>query len=1550
MFRKFYLLTSFVLVLGLVGNAVGQTADGMVLIEFWNNIGGTALSDLYDNALYPDSPDNQEILTSFDLPYEPSHGDNYGARIRGYLYPPETGDYNFWIAGDDACEFLLSTDDDPANVIRIAWIDGWCDPYDWDNTGGSDNPNQASAAPVTLQAGQKYYIEGGLKEGGGGDGIAVAWQGPGIPDRAVISGDYLSSVTLPAILLKASNPNPADGAVDADVMMLEWGVGPTAASHKVYLSTDATVDESDFLAETQMALQFADLVTGTAYYWRVDEVEADGTIREGNVWSFTTLPLEAHFPSPEDGAKGIESGVKLSWTGGKGVIMHDVYFGTDEAAVAAGDPSTFKGKVMATTFDPGALELFTTYYWRIDEFAVTGTNAGPVWSFSTPEYVVIDSEETTLNYDNTAEPYLSEAVWDTPQDLTYGGVSELTLRFHGGPGPEGSVSLDAATGTYSITGSGADIWGSSDQFHYGYRMLSGDGEIIARVVSNGTGTNNWAKGGVMIRETLDADSKHTLMALTGSEGGGIAFQGRQATGGNSSSYHGDLTVAPPYWVKLTRVGNTITAYSSADGVDWTLFTDASPDNAGGAMSNPIDVEMAADVYIGLFVTSHQSGERRTYTFDNVSVAGNISAEDMNTDIGIPFNTPEPIYVALEDNTGAVATVTHPYAEATMIDAWRQWTIPLSKFSGVDPSTAVKLYFGVGDGEPGGHGTIRIDDIRVVKPAGANIILVSEALDNDADGILDDQGLADWLVGEGYNVDVQRGNWMVLDADKIAALNAADLIIVSRASNSGNYASDADEISQWNSVTTPIILTNAYIARNIRWLWVDSETILNLDSPIMQAVLPDNPIFEGVAIEADNIVLAIDDTIGTGQSSFIAPADLGNGTLIAQSIDGLPWIVEWEAGVEYYAGAGQVPAAKRMMLVAGTQEVGATPQGAFNLTADGEKILRNAIKMMLPVKLSDVTVPSDIVQGVPNDGDWPGAETPPLAIDDKANTKYLHFKGDFNPDPGTGGTGIQVTPLDGATIVTGLTFTTANDAAPRDPVAYELSGSNDSINGPYTLIASGDIVDFAQANAWPRFTKNETPISFENDVAYKHYQIIFTAIRDAPNANSMQIAEVEFLGVPEPTPADVTAPGDLVQGIPTGLPCGGSPSANYSPCGELPPLVIDNTKRTKYLNFGGNFDADEGPSGFQVTPSAGPTIVTGMTFITANDSPERDPIAFELYGSNESIDGPYELIAVGDIVDFAQADAWPRFRINATPISFDNTVAYAHYQVLFTAIRDASRANSMQIAEVELIGLPAPAGPSGYVYDGGALDDTWNHDNDSDAWDGTGPGEGMPGGAASLTEDGVTFLRIQDTGDPRDYGMSDPTNRKVYLTRQIDIGLDGARLEFRIRVATSAPLDDMHPDGGAGIEPWPANGIGYHIRDGGKGMIGIAENGGTDSAAQISFSLAKAGEAGFEDLTTDVLVMNGLLGAEISNDVDTGEAAARNVIPIADATAWNTVVVEIAAGGTGTHVVTVSVNGEPAVSLDVTAGDQVDVDGNYIAFGSSGTGPVTAFDVDYISVQ
>ncbi len=198
------------------------------------------------------------------------------------------------------------------------------------------------------------------------------------------------------------------------------------------------------------------------------------------------------------------------------------------------------------------------------------------------------------------------------QDASLFGEAVLTAE----PAPDGWQSQDIDTtggsaaesdGTWTISADGADIWGNSDQFHYVYRELTGDATITARVVDNGTGSNAWAKGGVMIRQSLDGDSINVFGAITGGEGGGGTFQWRPVQGDRSDSSQ-TLTIAPPYYVRLVREGNTFTAYMSADGVDWAQQ---------GA--DPVTIEMTDPVLIGLAVTSHQDGEVRTFTFDNVRV-------------------------------------------------------------------------------------------------------------------------------------------------------------------------------------------------------------------------------------------------------------------------------------------------------------------------------------------------------------------------------------------------------------------------------------------------------------------------------------------------------------------------------------------------------------------------------------------------------------------------------------------------------------------------------------------------------------------------------------------------------------------------------------------------------------------------------------------------------------------------------------------------------------------------------------------------------------------
>ncbi|MBN1505635.1 MAG: discoidin domain-containing protein [Sedimentisphaerales bacterium] len=246
---------------------------------------------------------------------------------------------------------------------------------------------------------------------------------------------------------------------------------------------------------------------------------------------------------------------------------------------------------------------------------------------------------------------------------------------------------------------------------------------------------------------------------------------------------------------------------------------------------------------------------------------------------------------------------------------------------------------------------------------ADIILVTETGDTDADGVQDDLGLEDFLKGLGHEVDVRRGNWTTLDAGRIAELNAADLIVVSRRTSSGSYDDDAAEIANWSALKTPLILQSAYLARGTssgyRWYWVNSTTINNLVTPMIQVVDLTHPIFKGVPLNASNQVDVVDGTTGSGQTSFTGTTDVGNGKLLARTATGTnTCIAEWEPGRPFYAGSPQTPEGKRMLFCSGTQESGATPQGAFNLTENGKSIFANAIRYMLGITAErGATMPS-----------------------------------------------------------------------------------------------------------------------------------------------------------------------------------------------------------------------------------------------------------------------------------------------------------------------------------------------------------------------------------------------------------------------------------------------------------------------------------------------------------------------------------------------------------------------------------------------------------------
>jgi hypothetical protein len=260
-----------------------------------------------------------------------------------------------------------------------------------------------------------------------------------------------------------------------------------------------------------------------------------------------------------------------------------------------------------------------------------------------------------------------------------------------------------------VKGEGSDIWNNSDQFTFVYKTLNGDGSLVARVVSNGTGSNTWAKGGMMIRATLDAGSPHAIMAITGdtAAGAGASFQYRLEVDGVSANNDNatGTAVSPPYYVKIERSGDSIAGYMSADGTNW-----------GTALGTQY-IAMTSPAYIGVAVCSHAAGEYRTFEFDNVKATGAGGAWQTK-EIGLTRNSQQPLYVIVEDSTGKQATVVDPNAAVVNATSWTEWKIPLTEFKNVNLSKVKRLYVGVGDTvnpAADGYGRIYIDDIRVVKP-------------------------------------------------------------------------------------------------------------------------------------------------------------------------------------------------------------------------------------------------------------------------------------------------------------------------------------------------------------------------------------------------------------------------------------------------------------------------------------------------------------------------------------------------------------------------------------------------------------------------------------------------------------------------------------------------------------------------------------------------------------------------------------------------------------------------------------------------------------------
>jgi len=486
--------------------------------------------------------------------------------------------------------------------------------------------------------------------------------------------------------LRARAMYPQNDVVDVpqDVTLM-WGAGENAATHQIYFGDDANAVANATPADTavyrgQQALdQTTYVLTGLEwnkeYFWRIDEVndaEADSPWA-GSVWSFTT----ADFIVVDDFdsyTNEVGNRVFQTWVDGLGFSEPVETPGNGSGAIVGHD-----------IWSPGGVHYDGQILETVDVHG--GVGALPLY------------------FDNSATPFFSEAerTWTVAQDWTVNGVTDLSLWFKGAP----AAFVQTGADSFMLSASGADIWGTADECRYVYKSLNGNGSITVRVDSI-QNTNGWAKGGAMIRESLDPSSK-LVMAVV-SPANGVQFSWRDFTSGDMSEHNTQGGLSAPHWVRLTRTGNTFKAEQSADGVSWQPVVDTA--------SNTHETIMVSSVYIGVALTSHDAALVNAAEFSGVQTSGSVSGQWQVAEVGgvHPSNGPADVYVALEDTLGRTAAV--QYTGGSNVNEWTRWKIPLADFAGVSTGAVRKMYVGVGNRTvpiADGSGAILVDDIHVVKP-------------------------------------------------------------------------------------------------------------------------------------------------------------------------------------------------------------------------------------------------------------------------------------------------------------------------------------------------------------------------------------------------------------------------------------------------------------------------------------------------------------------------------------------------------------------------------------------------------------------------------------------------------------------------------------------------------------------------------------------------------------------------------------------------------------------------------------------------------------------
>ena len=646
-------------------------------IQFMGNVGISALADA--------SVEPNEVILSAEV--TGSYEFDIGWELMEYFYQDANGTVEGRLqigefpAGTPCClQIDISFPNDTWNGLWLwrLYIESSSDYFD----AGRDELGDFGARSGTLDAyaGEQIYVFLGFAARGYADHQV----------EALGDGKLTINATLTAIkkvMAKAYNPTPADGSLYNDTWVsLGWSPGDTTVSHDVYFGSSFD-DVNDRTNETFQGNQAATyfiagspgspypdgLVPGTTYYWRIDEVQADGTTKhKGDIWSFRIPPRKAYDPNPADGEEFVDPDVTLSWTAGLGAKLHSIYLGDNFDDVNNASGGLSQG---STTYTPDLLESEKVYYWRVDEDDGVATYKGNVWGFTTPGAVgnpnpsngTIDVQiNSTLNWMPATTAVSHDVYFGTDKDAVRNATTAS-------PEYKGNKALGAES--YDP---GKLTWHS--YYYWRVDAVYNTGTVKGLVWSFTTADF------IIVDDFEDYDIGNNEIWWSWKDGLGYAAHDTEP------AYPGNGT------------GSAVGDEATASYTEETIVH-------GGRQSMPLSYDNNKQGYSKYSEVELTLNHLRDWTEEGVAQLSLWFRGD-------PANATERMYVAIANSTGTPAVMYHDDPAAATIDTWTEWIIPLQAFTdrGIILTNVDRIAIGLGtQGNmtvPGGSGKMYIDDIRL----------------------------------------------------------------------------------------------------------------------------------------------------------------------------------------------------------------------------------------------------------------------------------------------------------------------------------------------------------------------------------------------------------------------------------------------------------------------------------------------------------------------------------------------------------------------------------------------------------------------------------------------------------------------------------------------------------------------------------------------------------------------------------------------------------------------------------------------------------------------